>query len=103
MASTPLQYRSHIERNFGWPAQVSVVTSDHSSTKHTSHVPNLERNVSFSYFAEVKSDCGDNILAPLAQHGGVREVRGVMGGGNLTWPEVITLTKDVFPEAFPVG
>jgi hypothetical protein len=65
-ASTPLQYLSHIDRNFGWPAAASVNGHELEKTlEHTCYIPYAESHVAFSYFSKVKGHSRDDVFAPL--------------------------------------
>ena len=95
MASTPLQYRSHIERNLGWPVK-AIERSHHFCREQnlpaTSHI--LSVTLPFLTFRKLKATVGTTFSLHCSQ---MRHEGSVME--QLTWPDVTTLTKDVFPEA----
>lgn len=89
-----------MDRNFGWPKAIrgDVRGSERKdqALQRTRHVPNFESNVSFPNPAKVERDCRHNVLTPLLD---VNKLGRSGRFTTLTWPDVITLTNDVFPEA----
>lgn len=66
IASTPLQYRSHIERNFGWPAcGRPSATVNLAARARTCDIPDLQDDISFPDFPKVEGDRRDYFFAPL--------------------------------------
>lgn len=66
MTSTPLQYRSQVERNFGWPmGRERPSEGINRGWGHTSDVPNLERDVPLANVSYVEPDGWYHFLAPL--------------------------------------
>ena len=74
MASTPLQYLSHIDRNLGCPECRTVSwyfiapinkNGEHSLQILTCDIPNLHSDIALPDFTQIKGNSWDNNLNPL--------------------------------------
>ena len=68
--------------------------------RRTSNIPYFERDVSSAHFSVVKCDSWDDILTPLqSERSPLDVIADRAERPTLTWPDPITFTNDVFPEA----
>ena len=69
--------------------------------RRTCYVPDLHGNVALPYFTEVERDGWDDVFTPLGDTNKLaftifRQIYMKI----LTWPDPITFTNEVFPDAF---
>lgn len=105
IASTPLQYRSHIDLYLGWPARHGSVTlttcgAQSSSAPATSQIFRVmfprrtlrKLNATVGTTSSLHYATRTRLLS-------MREMK--LARRERTWPEPMTFTKDVFPDALP--
>lgn len=76
IAFTPRQYRSHIDRNLGWPP---MSRKERERLQHFHYqvcnksqkvaallTPNFDRDISFRYFAHVEANCWNHVFTEVA-------------------------------------
>lgn len=63
----------------------------------TCDIPYFHRDIPLAYLPEVKRNGWHDVLAPLYAQEVSRRPAALLQ--TLTWPDVITLTKEVFPDA----